>query len=89
MRKFPVWLTYTLLRLLFFVAPFVILILFQIPWWVAAIIAAIIGLTLSYIFLAKFRNHMSTAIYEARQKSPAEKRTVDEEHEDRATSDGD
>lgn len=85
MSKFPVWLSYTLWRLLFFVGPFVVLILFQIPWWVAAIIAAIIGLTLSYILLARLRNRMSTAIYEARRKSTDQRRSVDEELEDRAT----
>lgn len=85
MSKFPVWLSYTLLRLLFFVVPFVVLILFQIPWWVAALIAAVIGLTLSYILLARLRSRMSTAIYEARQKSAAERRSADEKLEDRAT----
>ena len=85
MRKFPVWLSYTLWRLLFFVGPFIVLMVFQIPWWVAAIISAIIGLTLSYILLARLRNRMSTAIYEARQKAAAERRTDDEELEDRAS----
>ncbi len=44
MKKFPLWLVYTLLRLAFFVLPFVVLILFNVTWWIAALLAAIIGL---------------------------------------------
>jgi hypothetical protein len=81
-KKFPLWLTYTLLRLAFFVVPFVVLLLFNISWWIAVIIAALIGLSASYIFLARFRNQMSTAIHEARQKSRSGAKSADEMHED-------
>jgi hypothetical protein len=85
-KKFPLWLTYTLLRLALFVVPFVVLLMFNITWWIAVIIAALIGLSASYIFLARFRNQMSTAIHEAREKSRSGAKSADEMHEDGVSS---
>lgn len=85
MKKFPLWLVYTLLRLAFFAVPFAVLILFNITWWLAAILAAIIGLSSSYIFLARLRNRMSTALYEARTRQKAAPPGADEIHEDAAS----
>lgn len=82
MRKIPAWVTYTLLRLLLFVVPLIILLLFNITWWVAIIIAAIIGLAGSYIFLARFRNQMSTSLYEARARRKSGVKNEDESFED-------
>ena len=84
MKKFPLWLVYTLLRLAFFVVPFVVLMLFNVTWWIAALLAAIIGLSSSYIFLARLRNRMSTALYEARNRQKAAPPGADELHEDAA-----
>jgi len=81
-KKFPLWLTYTLLRLALFVVPFVILLLFNITWWISMILAAIIGLSSSYIFLARLRDRMSTAIYDARVKRKAATPGADETAED-------
>ena len=36
--------------------------------WIAALLAAVIGLCVSYIFFAKSRNAVSEQIYESRQK---------------------
>ena len=66
MTKIPAWLTYTLLRLAAFVVPFTIFMLLGITGWLSALIAAIVGLCLSYIFLSRSRNAVSTSIYEAR-----------------------
>ena len=84
MKKIPLWLTYTLLRVAFFAVPFVVLMLFNITWWISAILAAIIGLSSSYIFLARLRNRMSTAIYEARARQKAAAPGADESAEDSA-----
>lgn len=82
MKKIPLWLAYTLLRIAFFVVPFAFLMLFNITWWISAILAAVIGLSSSYIFLARLRNHMSTAIYEARAKQKRASPGADEAAED-------
>ena len=84
MKKFPLWLTYTLLRVAFFAVPFAVLMLFNITWWISAILAAIIGLSSSYIFLARLRNRMSTAIYEARARQKSAAPGADESAEDSA-----
>lgn len=84
MKKIPLWLTYTLLRVAFFIVPFAVLMLFNITWWISAILAAIIGLSSSYIFLARLRDRMSTAIYEARVRRKAATPGADETAEDSA-----
>jgi membrane protein implicated in regulation of membrane protease activity len=83
-KKIPLWLSYTLLRVAFFAVPFAVLMLFNITWWISAILAAIIGLSSSYIFLARLRNRMSTAIYEARVKQKSGAPGADETAEDSA-----
>jgi L-lactate permease len=80
-KRIPAWLSYTLLRLVFFIVPFVVLWLFGFEPWMAAILAAAIALSLSIIFLSKFRNATSTSIASVRDnKTP--KRSIDEEVED-------
>lgn len=80
-KRFPAWLSYTLLRLIFFVAPFIVLWLIGFEPWMAAILAAVIALSLSIIFLSKFRNATSESIARARDNKPV-KKNVDEEVED-------
>lgn len=58
-----------MLRLLAFVVPLVILwLLFPGMPWVAAVMAAAIGASLSIIFLRRPRDGVSERIYSARQK---------------------
>ncbi len=77
------WLWYTLIRLAAFVIPLGLLLLLGIDVVVAAVVAAIIGLCVSYIFFAKWRSAISTELFESRQhKSSASKR--DEDVEDSA-----
>lgn len=55
------WVIYSLVRVGIFAATFVLL-YWLLPadlWWLAAICAALIALSLSYIFLAKLRNRVS------------------------------
>ena len=68
MKRIPSWLTYTVLRLLMFAVPLVVLLLLDVVWWLAVIAAALIGLCLSYIFLGRSRNAVSTDLYRARNR---------------------
>jgi len=79
---------YTLLRLAFFLVPLGIMMLFPAfwgMWWLAVLFAALIGLSLSIIFLQKPRGAVSEGIYE-RQKRRTKKtaREIDEDIEDQA-----
>lgn len=56
MKKLPPIVTYSVLRLLAFLVPFGILMLFPLfraEYWLAAIFAALIGVSLSIIFLRR------------------------------------
>jgi hypothetical protein len=80
-KAIPAWVTYTALRLLLIAVPLVILLLLQLPWWLAAIIAAVIGLCLSYLLLGKSREAVARDIHavRSRQKAPV---TADDASED-------
>ncbi|KRB36431.1 DUF4229 domain-containing protein [Microbacterium sp. Root180] len=79
-------LVYSVLRLLAFLVPFAILMLFPIMrqyYWLAAIFAALIGLSLSLLFLRRPLDEMTSGMAERRER---ERRAVsDEEAEDAAT----
>lgn len=75
-------LVYTVLRLLAFVVPFAIMMLFPIFWeyyWLAALFAALIGLSLSMLFL---RRPLAEATGPAPPRRP--KPASDEDVEDAA-----
>ncbi|OAH49159.1 DUF4229 domain-containing protein [Microbacterium oleivorans] len=62
-------LVYALLRLLAFFVPFGIMMLFPVlreQYWLAAIFAALIGLSLSMLFLRRPLDEVSTGIAETR-----------------------
>lgn len=83
MKRIPSWITYTVLRLLVFAIPLVVLLALGLPWWIAVVAAALVGLCLSYIFLSRSRNAVSTDLYRARHRDkPAT--TVDDDVEDAA-----
>jgi len=74
------------LRLLVFAVPLVILLVLGVVWWLAVIAAALIGLCLSYIFLSRPRNAVSSDLYAVRHRDkPA--RTEDDDAEDAAVDD--
>ena len=83
MKAFPAWLVFTVLRVLTFVVPFILLLLLGIPGWLSALLSAVIGLCLSYIFLRKPRESVARGLYEVRHR---EKEPVhpDAESEDAA-----
>jgi hypothetical protein len=79
-------LVYTVLRLLAFLVPFGIMMLFPVfqqLYWLAAIFAALIGLSLSMLFLRKPLSDMSSGIAERRATKPS-KKPSDEDVEDEA-----
>lgn len=56
MKKLPRLLVYTVLRLLAFLVPFALLMIFPLfreQYWLAAIFAALIGVSLSVLFLRR------------------------------------
>jgi len=83
MKALPAWLVFTVLRVLTFVVPFILLLLLGIPGWLSALLSAVIGLCLSYIFLRKPRESVARGLYEVRHR---EKEPVhpDAESEDAA-----
>ncbi|WP_348789742.1 DUF4229 domain-containing protein [Leifsonia sp. NPDC080035] len=83
MKRIPSWLTYTVLRLLVFAVPLAVLLLLGVVWWASVIAAALIGLCLSYIFLSRPRNAVSSDLYAARHRdTPAT--SADDDDEDAA-----
>lgn len=78
---------YTVLRLLAFLVPFGIMMLFPVMrqyYWLSAIFAALIGLSLSVLFLSKPLGDVSRSL-EARQAARRARETTDEDVEDALT----
>ena len=78
-------LVYSVLRLLAFLVPFGILMLFPIfreLYWLAAIFAALIGLSLSLLFLRRPLTEVTTGL--AERRASAKTTTTDEDVEDAA-----
>ncbi|TFB95008.1 DUF4229 domain-containing protein [Cryobacterium sp. HLT2-28] len=66
MKAVPAWVTYSVYRVLLFAVPLAILLALQITWWIAALVAALIGVCLSYLFLRTPRERVARGLYEAR-----------------------
>lgn len=77
------WLGFTLLRLAAFFVPLAVLLLVGINPWLSALLAAVIGLCVSYIFFRRPREQVATAIYDRRHPA-APIVNVDDEVEDAA-----
>ena len=82
--KLPPLLVYTVLRLLAFVVPLAIMWfffpIFREFWWLAALFAALIGMSISLLFLRAPLSNASRDIYEKRNR-----RNPDEDVEDAAS----
>lgn len=77
-------LVYSVLRLLVFVVPFGIMMLFPVMreyYWLSAIFAALIGLSLSVLFLRRPLDDLTAGLAERRARRAA----TDEDVEDAAT----
>lgn len=87
----PAWIPYTLLRLALFGGTFALLWFLGLDYLWAAIAAAVVGLTVSYIFFPTLRNRVASELAESRARRTAQDaeavrpddRGVDEEAEDR------
>ncbi|MCS0499729.1 DUF4229 domain-containing protein [Protaetiibacter mangrovi] len=75
----PAWIPYTLLRLALFGGTFALLYLVGLPYWLAAIVATVIGLTVAYIFFPTLRNRVSTEFAEGRERARAKQAPVSDE----------
>jgi membrane protein implicated in regulation of membrane protease activity len=64
--KKSTWFWFSLMRLAAFALPLAIMLLLGMIPWLAAVLSAIIGLCVSYIFFAKTRNALSESLYEKR-----------------------
>lgn len=72
---------YSLVRVAIFAVVLFVLVALTVPLWLAAIVAAIIGLCVSYIFFGKLRNAVAADLA-ARRSGSAPARDVDAEAED-------
>ncbi|WP_308798632.1 DUF4229 domain-containing protein [Agromyces silvae] len=80
MKSVPVWLKYTVLRVLLFAVPFTVLMLAGVTWWISALVAALFGLAASAVFLRASRDQMSRNLYAARNREqPATEPDADAE----------
>ena len=83
MKGIPSWVTYTVLRLLLFVVPLVILLLLHVDAWIAVVAAALIGLCLSYVLLRRPREAVARDLYAVRHRGKPVV-SADDEAEDSA-----
>jgi hypothetical protein len=67
-KGIPSWATYTVLRLLLFVVPLVVLLLLRVDAWIAVVAAALIGLCLSYVLLRRPREAVARDLYAVRHR---------------------
>ena len=72
------WLQYSIVRLVSFAIAIGVLLLVGLEWWLAAILAAIIGLCVSYIFFGKLRDAVASDLA-ARRTAPPENSDADVE----------
>ena len=83
MNRIPAWLSYSLLRLLLFFAPFALMLALGTWWWLAAILAAALSFALSLVLLRKPREQAAIALYQAaerRSTKPAADELVEDAH---------
>ena len=81
MKRIPAWLTYSVLRLIFFFVPFAVLYAVGVWWWLAALVAALFSFSLSLLALRSSREKVAEALYEARNPTRP-LTTPDEDFED-------
>jgi divalent metal cation (Fe/Co/Zn/Cd) transporter len=79
--KVKPWVQYSIVRLVSFAIAFAVLMLVGVEWWLAAIIAAVIGLCISYIFFGKLRDAVALD-FAGRRASPRPDTDADAEAED-------
>lgn len=85
MKSIPPVVAYTVLRLAAFAVPLALLLVLGIEPWIATVLAALIGLSVSYIFLRRPREAVSRDLYDLRHGSKA--RTSDDENAEDTVTD--
>jgi L-lactate permease len=75
------WIKFTLIRILIFAVILVVLLLLHVPSVLAAVIAALLGLGISYVFFKKLRNEVALDLATRRSRAPERKRSDDEEED--------
>ena len=83
MKSVPVWLKYTVLRVLLFAVPFTVLMLAGVSGWLSALVAALFGVAASAVFLRASRDTISRNLYAARHREEPV-RMPDDDAEDAA-----
>lgn len=78
MKAVPVWLRYTLLRVLLFAAPLIVLLVAGVTPWIAVLVAALFGFSASLIFLRRQREEFASGLYAARHRETPVARDDDE-----------
>jgi Na+/melibiose symporter-like transporter len=78
------WVQYSLIRLGVFAVILAFLLVVSVPWYWAAIIAAVVGLCVSYIFFGKLRDAVALDVAERRVSKSV---STDDREEDLATGD--
>jgi hypothetical protein len=76
------WLYYSILRIALFGALLAIIMILGVPWWFAAPAAAILGLCISYIFLARPRDEVAKDLYALRHGGKPDHPSIDSDVED-------
>ena len=79
------WISYSLLRLGIFAAVFIALLVLQIEPWIAAVVAAVIGVCVAYIFFRPQREAIARSFWEFRT---TEQRDADSDAENDALDAG-
>lgn len=83
MKSAPAWVLYTVYRILLFAVPLALLLILRVEPWLSALLAAVIGLCLSYIFLRSPREEVARGLYSATHRTKPVKQ-ADDETEDAA-----
>lgn len=78
MNAIPLWLRYTLLRVLLFAAPLAVLLIAGVTPWIAVLVAALFGFSASLIFLRRQREQLAEDLYAARHREARVARDDDE-----------
>lgn len=79
----PAWIKYLLVRLGIFAVVLAVLLVFQVNPYISAIVAAVAGFVLAYVFFRGLRNDVAKELAE-RNSKPAVVKNVDTEAEDEA-----
>ncbi|MFD4422282.1 DUF4229 domain-containing protein [Agromyces sp. NPDC058484] len=81
MKSVPVWIWYTVLRIVLFAVPLAVLLVAGVNPWVSTAVAAVFGLSASLIFLRRPREQIATDLYAARHREEPVVRADDEEED--------